>query len=715
MEGSERQSNTAAKIVVAVKAERVISKSALAWALTHVVHPGDGITLLAIFPAEKTGRRFWNIPFFAGDCAGGQREELPDRIYQISESCSQMALQLHNHIEVRLRIKVVASSPGGAVVAEAKSNGVNWVVLDKKLKQELKHCMEELCCNVVVMKGPQPKVLRLNLGCSDELQTPFFSAASSPGRDVGKSQSRRMKYATPLTSPEEVTSSYTRTTGKASVSNCDTATSLFLIYGQNPLFEGQHNGIHKPSDEQRNLNDPLTALELDRQKLTSPLKPPTSSVARNQKSEFWIPENHFDDQKLISGNYINTTKISSKTTLDKFEGYDKDLGTNRFRTNQTNKREYTINSNIRDAVSLGRISSTPPPLCPLCQHKAPAFGKPPIQFSYKELEEATNGFSDINFLAESGLSVVHRGKFRDGLVVAVKQLKFGGSESDADFCREVRVLSCAQHRNVALLIGFCIEGKKRVLVYEYICNGSLDLHLHGNHITRLDWHSRLKIAIGAARGLRYLHEDCRVGCIAHKDLRPNNILLTHEFEPLVADFGLARWHADWDISNEDQVIGTSGYLAPEYVAGGQITHKVDVYAFGVILLELMTGKRINELQHVKEQQFLSEWFHPLAALEPSHVIANNYQLLDPCLACEQSLDIPRQLEAMGRAASLCLRQDPESRPPMSKVLRVLEGGDLLVPMGLDLNTVGSQSGHMSGLNSCRQPEVRRNHSRKLSH
>lgn len=92
-----------------------------------------------------------------------------------------------------------------------------------------------------------------------------------------------------------------------------------------------------------------------------------------------------------------------------------------------------------------------------------------------------------------------------------------------------------------------------------------------------------------------------------------------------------------------------------------------MYAFGVILLELMTGKRINELQYVKEQQFMSEWFHPLAALEPSHVIANNYQLLDPCLASEQSLDIPRQLEAMSRAASLCLCQDPEFRPPMSKV------------------------------------------------
>lgn len=109
------------------------------------------------------------------------------------------------------------------------------------------------------------------------------------------------------------------------------------------------------------------------------------------------------------------------------------------------------------------------------------------------------------------------------------------------------------------------------------------------------------------------------------------------------------------------------YLAPEYADGGHITHKVDVYAFGVVLLELMTGKRIDELQYIKGQKFLSEWFHPLAAFEPGHIIANNYELLDPRLACEQSLDISNQLEAMGRAASFCLHRDPECRPPMSKV------------------------------------------------
>lgn len=119
------------KVVVAVKAEKVISKNALAWALSHVVHPGDCITLIAVFTEEKTGRRFWTFPKLTGDCSSSHREKLPDRIFQISESCSQMILQFHDHIEVKVRIKVVSGIPGGAVAAEAKSNAANWVVLDK--------------------------------------------------------------------------------------------------------------------------------------------------------------------------------------------------------------------------------------------------------------------------------------------------------------------------------------------------------------------------------------------------------------------------------------------------------------------------------------------------------------------------------------------------------------------------------------------------------
>ncbi|KAL1353779.1 hypothetical protein HN51_042445 [Arachis hypogaea] len=694
------------KVLVAVKAEKIISNTALAWALTHVVHSSDSITLLAVYSVEKSGRRFWNFSRLRGDCSSGvSAGKLPEKISDISESCAQMVLQLHNQIEVRVKIKVVTGTPSGAVAAEARWSGSHWVILDKKLKQEVKHCMDELNCSVVVMNASKPKVLRLNLACSDELQTPFFSSASSPDIAIGKLKGRRLKHSTPVSSPEEPATSATRTIGVYSESSSDSMASLFQVYEQNPLYEGQ--GLHdkrayKPINEPKEFN-----FDLEKDLGTHSI--PYASSDDN-KDVFWIPQN-----RVIQ----RTKSPTSKTLLENFMHCDQEMKrtTNELGFKQSQSRVYASNMGNRGnaTIPMGRTSCIPPPLCSQCQNKAPVFGKPPRQFSYKEIEEATDMFSHANFLAEGGFGVVHKGILRDGQVVAVKQLKFGGSQADLDFCREVRVLSCAQHRNVVLLIGFCVEANLRILVYEYICNGSLDLYLHGDGNTPLDWNSRLKIAIGAARGLRYLHEDCRVGCIVHRDFRPRNILLTHDFEPLVADFGLARWHSEWNINTEqDRVVGTSGYLAPEYLEAGNLTYKVDVYAFGIVLLELITGRRISELEQFNGHSFLSEWFHPIRMLEADHIL-QNVRSLNPYLGFETSLEFNFELQAMARAASLCLRLDPDARPPMSKILRVLEGGDAVRPIGLDFNSVGNRSGHLSGLSSHTPHKVTISHSRRLSH
>lgn len=330
------------------------------------------------------------------------------------------------------------------------------------------------------MKNSRPRVLRLNLQSLNEEQTQYFSASASPVMAAVEIQGNRMKHSTPLTSPERTSTSRISQQGLSSSS--DRMSSLFLVYQQNPLFEGVDRGCYTSIDNQNHLDGSLLAPESTAERLITLSTNSTPSVASNLRSVFWIPQNHIVNEKPPkSKDYkdTNSRSPSSRTLLHKLIQFDQDTRAAGLEFNQSHHKSYGSNTSIRSAVPLGRTSSIPPPLCSLCQHKAPIFGKPPRRFSYKELEEATDGFSDTNFLAEGGFGVVYRGLLRDGQVVAVKLLKFGGSQADADFCREVRVLSCAQHRNVVLLIGFCIDGKKRVLVYEYICNGSLDFHLHG--------------------------------------------------------------------------------------------------------------------------------------------------------------------------------------------------------------------------------------------
>ncbi|XP_047982964.1 inactive protein kinase SELMODRAFT_444075-like isoform X1 [Salvia hispanica] len=659
--------DAAAKVIVAVKADKVISKTAFAWAVDHAASPGDCITLLAIFSDNKTGgRRFWGLPLLKGNSRSCQ----PDRLRQIAESCSQMVLQVRDRIEVRVQIKIVSAMCTGAVTAEAKSNAANWVILDKQLKQEIKQCVDELRCNIVVMKGSQPNVLRLNLTSPNDTQTPFYTPTSFPIRDSKKLQSKSVKHMARVSSRDDPNASSSRMSTKNILSTPDTASSVYVVCENNPLYQGLSKGTY----------------------------PPDRVITHNAESETSLSPRFLIAQSDENGSDLGNTDVISRSTytLARTEtGAYSDEG---IENSQISDGDYAYNSSIREAVSFRATSPIPPPLCVICKSKAPRFGEPPKQFHYKELEEATNGFSHANFLAEGRFGLVHRGVLRNGLVIAVKQLKFAGPERDADFCREVCVLSCAQHRNVVLLIGFGIQGKKRLLVYEYICNRSLDFHLHvagrGNPV--LDWQARLKIAIGTARGLRYLHEDCRVGCIIHRNLRPSKILLTHDFEPLVADFGLARLHDEWESCESSQIVGASWYLAPELVSGGKMTEKVDVYAFGLVLLELITGQRAHDLQYCSDNQFLLDHIRALATGDTPHIFGYNNQLLDPRLVPYQLQPmLPYELQAMGYAASLCLQQDPDLRPPMSKVVKMLEGGSAASCR----DSVGCRSGHLQGLNT----------------
>ncbi|XP_074294932.1 inactive protein kinase SELMODRAFT_444075 [Silene latifolia] len=676
----ENNNNGVEKVMVVVKASKEVPKTALVWALSHIVQPGDCITLLVVVPPPSSGRKLWGFPRFAGDCASGHKKALvgtnSDQKIELTDSCSQMILQLHDVYDpnkINVKIKLVPASPPGAVAAEAKKCQASWVVIDKQLRHEEKRCMDELHCNIVVMKRSQAKVLRLNLNASpsNELQL------AGPSGSRGDETSIRGPLVTPSSSPELFTATEV---GSSSVSSSDQGMSPFVASVTSRELKKEDLVIRKDSSRDFVVSDS----ESDDED-SSPCS--TSSSIRPWVGEYVISHLRSSQKREKQSNLIGDKTESSpaRPLLDKYTRIDRDpgIGSRRFRP------DVEFNGSVREAMSLSRSAPLgPPPLCSICQHKGPVFGKPPRWFSYAELEVATNGFSQANFLAEGGFGSVHRGILPDGQAIAVKQHKLASSQGDVEFCSEVEVLSCAQHRNVVMLIGFCIEDKRRLLVYEYICNRSLDTHLYGRNRAPLEWYARQKIAVGAARGLRYLHEECRVGCIVHRDMRPNNILLTHDYEPLVGDFGLARWQPDGDTGVETRVIGTFGYLAPEYAQSGQITEKADVYSFGVVLVELLTGRKAVDLTRPKGQQCLTEWARPLmeeGAIE---------ELIDPRLSDQYS---EQEACYLMQAASMCIRRDPHSRPRMSQVLRILEGDMFMDPqsaMSTPRHDIGNRSGRM---------------------
>lgn len=662
-------------VVVAVKASKEIPRSALVWALTHVVQPGDFIKLLVVIPAHSESKKLWGFSRLTSDCTTGhwksQSGTWLDQKDYVSDLFSEMMLQLHHVYDpekIKIRVKVVSSSSSGVVAAEVKKAQSNWIILDKHLKHEEKSCMGELKCNVVVMKRSGAKVLRLNLIGSPMMEPqmplsfPFNIEETSKDFDSKHEQLDVLRgpFVTPASSPEHESSLTPTDVGTSSVSSSDPGTSpLFLseIYGNQ---KKEHSYITEGN---------LSLYESDSDSNTEKLAPSSTRLYFQPWMDDILSSSGELTKNLVEGfNRPNDTNLAStyKNVLENLSKLDRepDIGVLNYRT------DLNLSKSVRKAISLSTNAPLdPPPLCSVCRHKTPIFGSPPKWFTYAELEHATDGFSQENFLATGGFGSVHRGMLTNGQVVAVKQNKLASSQGDIEFCSEVEVLSCAQHRNVVTLIGFCVEDGRRLLVYEYICNGSLDLHLFGCDQDLLKWPVRQKIAVGTARGLRYLHEECRVGCIVHRDMRPNNILVTHDFEPLVGDFGLARWQPNGDIEVETRIIGTFGYLAPEYAQRGQITEKSDIYSFGVVLVELITGRKAVDINRPKGQQCLTEWARPLLEKHAIH------ELVDPRLSnCYSEPEVHNMLQC----ASSCIQRDPHSRPRMSQVLRMLEAGDIVM-------------------------------------
>ncbi|KAL8149472.1 putative receptor-like serine/threonine-protein kinase At5g57670 [Apium graveolens] len=280
-------------------------------------------------------------------------------------------------------------------------------------------------------------------------------------------------------------------------------------------------------------------------------------------------------------------------------------------------------------------------------------------FSFQEVFRATNGFTLDNLVGKGGYAEVYRGVLDNGQEIAVKRLtKVSNDErKEKEFLTEIGTLGHVNHPNVLSLLGCCIDNGL-YLVFQFSSRGSVASLLHDENSPIMDWKSRYKIGVETALGLHYLHKVCPRRII-HRDIKTSNVLVTADFKPQISDFGLAKWlPSQWTHHSIVPIEGTFGHLAPEYFMHGVVDEKTDVFAFGVLLLEIISGKKPVDGSH----QSLHSWAKPILNQ------GDNQKLVDPRLEGEYNIN---QLNRLAFAASLCIRKSSTWRPTMSEVLEVL--------------------------------------------
>ncbi|GMY32063.1 receptor-like kinase tmk4 [Fagus crenata] len=291
-----------------------------------------------------------------------------------------------------------------------------------------------------------------------------------------------------------------------------------------------------------------------------------------------------------------------------------------------------------------------------------------VVISIEVLRQVTNNFSEDNILGRGGFGVVYKGELSDGTKIAVKRMKSGAVSNKGmkQFQAEIEVLTRVRHRRLVALLGYCINDIERLLVFEYMPEGTLTQHLFHwgeNGCSPLTWKERITIALDVARGVEYLHNLAQQSFI-HRDLKPSNILLGHDMRAKVADFGLVKNVTDGKYSVETQLAGTIGYLAPECAATGRVTAKVDVYAFGVVLMELITGRRAINNTMPDEGSHLVTWF--------CQILINKENIMN---AIDQTLNPDEKtmenIIKVVELAKYCTTHEPYQRPDMGRVVNIL--------------------------------------------
>ncbi|XP_073151563.1 cysteine-rich receptor-like protein kinase 43 [Henckelia pumila] len=283
-------------------------------------------------------------------------------------------------------------------------------------------------------------------------------------------------------------------------------------------------------------------------------------------------------------------------------------------------------------------------------------------FSFETLVSATKNFNPSQKLGEGAFGPVFKGKLADGKEVAVKKLSHSSTQGKKEFKIEAKLLARVQHRYVVNLLGYCVHGEENLLVYEYVANESLDKHIFSSDRRKaFNWKRRLDVIIGMAKGLFYLHEQAHFRII-HRDIKAGNILLDDKWAPKISDFGMAHLFPEDQTHINTRVAGTSGYMAPEYLMHGTLSIKADVFSFGVVVLELISGEKNSPFTRDPDSKNLLEWAYKLYKNQEA------LKIMDPALA--SSAD-PEQIGMCIHMGLLCVQSDPQLRPDMGRVVLIL--------------------------------------------
>ncbi|MBA0780565.1 hypothetical protein Gotri_004655 [Gossypium trilobum] len=645
----------AERVVVILDGSKELNPSIIKWPLFGLsLKPGDKLLVLGIlhqvinpsmFSFMGAGKLMgFKSKVDTSSIFGTNRritvEEMGKKLEQYNKDAALVKIsKQYKKEQIEFQVKILAGYPLKDVAARAvKSFGATWLVLDRHMKNDQRYFVENLSCNIV----------RLKKDCNaEELRGPNV-------KDNFKLPQCHIPYAEmiPAIGPQRLHSPQNR--------------------------GGESIGEHQSHSNRKSISRSSSASSIsgNRAPVLSYNEPKSSSSSM-----------YVHDEAYGTTTGPETGGEHSPLSINE-SGDQKDLQSPDENPKQHNHNNDWMGGNPGDQVFKNS-------LCLICKNRRPKIGWM-RDFTYAELQAATEGFNAKNFLSEGGFGSVYRGEI-NGMKIAVKQHKYNASlQGEKEFKSEVHVLRTARHENLVMLVGSCSEGNHRLLVYEYVCNRSLDLHLSSrdsfkttlwfftlflcNEISNrcmhvcisflakliaehsrrpLSWQKRVKIALGTAKGLKYLHDNN----IIHRDMRPNNILVTHEFEPLLGDFGLARTqHDDSDKSSETmtRVVGTLGYLAPEYAECGKVSTKTDVYSFGVVLLQLITGMKTTDKRLGGKS--LVGWARPLLK-------DRNYpDLIDQRILDKHDV---HQLFWMVRVAEKCLTKDPQKRLSMDKVVFAL--------------------------------------------